>query len=170
MALPQAIQFNVVLLLGSIQFGWGKANNYVQNSFDIDCICSITVENVVYTNDGGSDTITVSLDGIILGTFRTLSRSNYGRLWNVPRRSGRIGRSVVLGPGTHRVRIVATRTDHYLVEIDRVVLTLNCGGSSSCPNPTSMTTPTSPHHKIGVTVLKCILVRHNKTKFYPIIN
>ena len=123
----------------TVRLGQGQ---YVQNLFLTQCSCSVTVTNVVYTNDGGSDMVTVSVDGRIVGTFRTLSRSGGGHLWNVPRSSGRVGSSVELSPGRHRIRITATSTDRYLVEIDRVVLTLNCGGGSSCPNPTSMTTPT----------------------------
>jgi len=127
-----------------------RQGQYVENSFTTRCSCSVTVTNVIYTNDGGSDTITLSLDGRVVGTFHTRSQSNHGNLWNAPRSSGRVGSSTTLGRGVHRVRIEATTTDRYLVEIDKVILALDCGGYSSCrssstpPPPLTTTTTTAP--------------------------
>ena len=127
-----------------------RRGQYVENSFTTHCSCSVTVTNVTYTNDGGSDTITLSLDGRVVGTFRTRSQSNYGNLWNVPQSSGRVGSSTVLRRGVHTVRTEATTTDRYLVEIDKVILALDCGGYSLChsssttPPPLTTTTTTVP--------------------------
>jgi len=125
----------------TVRLGRGQ---YVENTFQTRCICSVTVTSVIYTNDGSSDINTVRLDGRTVGIFETTAISGGGSLWNVPRSSGRIGNSMELEPGTHRLRIVATRTDRYRVEIDRTLLTLNCRGNSSCLDPTSKTPPSPP--------------------------
>ena len=108
-----------------------RQGQFIVNSFTTSGNCSVRFINIVYTNDGDSDTIAASLDGRVVGMFRTLSRTGGGNLWNVPRNSGRIGDAIELGPGLHQTRIEAITTDRYEVEIDRVILTTECNVSSS---------------------------------------
>ena len=127
----------------TVRLGEGE---YVDNSFTTQGNCSVTVTNIVYTNDGGSDTITVSLDGRAIGTFHTLSEAGGGQLWNVPRGSGMIGDTIELEAGPHQIHIEATATDRYLVELDQVLLAVNCSinisGSSTCHSLSSLPRPT----------------------------
>ena len=69
----------------TVRLGEGQ---YVENSFTTQGNCSVTVTDIVYTNDGGSDTITISLDGRAIDTFHTLSGTGGSHLWNVQRSSG----------------------------------------------------------------------------------
>ena len=108
-----------------------RQGQFIVNTFTSSGNCSIRFTNIVYTNDGDSDTIAASLDGRVVGTFSTLARTGGGNLWNVPRNSGRIGDAIELGSGLHQTRIEAITTDRYDVEIDRVILTADCNVSSS---------------------------------------
>lgn len=108
-----------------------RQGQFIVNTFTTSGNCSIRFDNIVYTNDGDSDTIAASLDGRVVGRFSTISRTGGGNLWNVPRSSGRIGNAIQLGPGLHQTRIEAITTDRYEVEIDRVILIADCNVSSS---------------------------------------
>ena len=109
-----------------------RQGQFIVNSFTTSGNCSIRFTNIVYTNDGDSDTIAASLDGRVVGMFRTLARTEGGNLWNVPWNSGRIGDAIELGPGLHQTHIEAIRTDRYEVEIDRVILTADCISVHRC--------------------------------------
>jgi len=121
----------------TVRLGEGQ---YVENSFTTQGNCSVTVTDIVYTNDGGSDTITISLDGRAIDTFHTLSGTGGGHLWNVPRSSGMLGDTIELEAGLHQIHIEANATDIYQVEIDQILLTVNCSfsGSPTCYSLSSL--------------------------------
>ena len=108
----------------------------VTNTFTTSS-CSVSVENVAYTNDGGSDTIMVYLDGLLVGSFVSKAGSNYGQNWNVIRNSGSIGASVEVPSGSHELVLVVTQADDYGVELDKSTLDLNCA-VPGCINVTSL--------------------------------
>ena len=112
--------------------------------FNVLSACTVSVTDVAYTNDGGADTISVSIDGINVGSFETVAESNAGHNWNVVRNSGSLGSSVNVVSGSHTVRVTATHTDRYGVEIDKVSLAFNseCIQSNQCIDPPS----TLPSH------------------------
>jgi hypothetical protein len=86
----------------------------------------LQVLNVVYTNDGLSDTITLYIDGQNVGSFDTKAQSNHGHLWNEPVSSGPIGEEVYLSSGDHTVKLTVTKMGKYGIEIDRTILGLIC--------------------------------------------
>ena len=94
-------------------------------SFRVFSSCTFLVQNIAYTNDGSSDTISITLDGTIVGTFQTVAAGNFGHNWNVVRNSGSVGVSSSIVSGNHTIKVVATSTDQYGVEIDTVVLNFN---------------------------------------------
>ena len=113
---------------------------YVTLLFNIFSPCTVLVQDVAYTNDGASDDITVILDGTTVGSFQTVADSNFGHNWNVVRSSGSVGNSKDIVSGPHSLKVVATSTDQYGVEIDKVMLTLNkdCIATIECiatPSP-----------------------------------
>ena len=55
---------------------------------ELSYTCILQILNVVYTNDGLSDTITLYVDGQKEGSFNTRPQSDRGRLWNKPVSSG----------------------------------------------------------------------------------
>ena len=105
--------------------------------FSVFSACSVSVTNVAYTNDGESDTISVTIDETSVGSFQTFGHSNFGHNWNVVRNSGGVGDSVSITSGSHTVRVTATTTDQFGVEIDKVSLSFNdgCITRIQCTNP-----------------------------------
>lgn len=79
--------------------------------------------SVRYSNDnfGPLETVEVSVDGVLVGTFAAQDTGNFGNGWNVFESSGPIG-SVELEPGNHEVVITVSGGDGYGVEIDVVTL------------------------------------------------
>ena len=103
--------------------------------------CSMRITNAVYSNDGNSDRVSIRVNGVFLGQFRTRSKSNWGYLWNVFLSTGSIGNTIALSIGTHTIKIVADYTDYYGVEIDKITLEMHC--TIVTPTPTPHPTPTS---------------------------
>ena len=105
--------------------------------------CSMRIKNAVYSNDGNSDRVSIRVNGIYLGQFRTRSKSNWGYLWNVFLSTGPIGNTIVLSTVTHTIKIVADYTDYYGVEIDKLILEMHCiiVTPTSTPHPTPTSTP-----------------------------
>lgn len=100
-------------------------------------ICSLseidlTVNEMVYSNDGNSDTITISIDQHIIGSFTTISSSNGGLGWNNFTTSGQIGNKTTLSEGQHKVEITISSADSYGVELDYI--RFNVFGSSAIPD------------------------------------
>ena len=114
-------------------------SQHVTNTFTVATSCPVSIENVAYTNDGGSDTIRVLIDNTVVGTFTTIAHSNYGYNWNVVRHSGRVGGTVQLMSGSHQLRLEAISTDSYGVELDQTTLDVNCA-----PPPQCVATPAPP--------------------------
>ena len=104
-------------------------NDHVTNPFSIHSDCSISVADVVYFNDGGSDKVNVTLDEEKVGFFMTESPEiEYppGSLWDILRNSRAVGTNVRLGPVFHLVTVAVNQTDCRGVEIDKITLHLAC--------------------------------------------
>jgi hypothetical protein len=78
---------------------------------------------VCYSNDnyGPLETVTVRVDGEVVGQFEAQDTGDYGAGWNVFKSSGPIG-SVDLQAGTHEVTLSVAGGDGKGVEIDGVTL------------------------------------------------
>ena len=89
--------------------------------------CYVELLSVTYSNDGPADTISVSLNGSLLGTFNSTEESNSGHNWNVfyeenidnPFR-------VYINNGQSQLKSSAVATDSNGVEIDYLLLELYC--------------------------------------------
>jgi len=73
-----------------------EVNQCVASGFLTRSMCSISVANVVYSNDGGS---AITINGIAVGYFTTrplpaVEFSSPRDLWNIQRNSGAVGRVV----------------------------------------------------------------------------
>ena len=110
-------------------------DQYIIWGFVTESSCILSVLNVVYMNDGLSDTcnITVYVDGgQLVGSFDTRAQSH------LPVSSGPIGEAV-MSSGDHTIKLTATNMNEYGIEIDRMTLEMLCtnGMSTSdgaCPN------------------------------------
>lgn len=82
---------------------------------------------IAYSNDGGSDTIRVEVDGSPVGRIDTEDTrpagADPGEGWNVFRLEDGVG-VVSLEPGTHSISVSLTTADEYGTEIDYVLLSL----------------------------------------------
>ena len=88
--------------------------------------CNIDVLNVLYTNDGPSDNLTVYLNENFIGSLQTVEHTREGVFWNKIVESGLIGRTTVLQQGNHTLNISVVTVDIYGVEIDKVTLGVLC--------------------------------------------
>lgn len=93
-------------------------NQYVLWPIVLHSSCFLRVMDVVYTNDGDSDIITVHVNDEHFDSFVTRSRSNYGHLWNQPVSSGELENETKLSAGRHTVKLVATVVDKYEVGLE----------------------------------------------------
>ena len=82
--------------------------------------------NYRYSNDGGTDTLQVLLDGKLLGSFNTQDTRPAGGVpgsgWNNFMVSS-LGQLVNITPGKHTITLKVISSDYYGVEIDYVELT-----------------------------------------------
>ena len=120
-----------------------QRDGYVENTFLTTGTCTVSVINVLYSNDGDSDTITLSIDGTTVGSFNTLAASDGGQLWNTFRSSGSVGNTLALNGTNHYLRLVATSADQYGVELDKSVLSVACQQNTSL-TITALTTKIAP--------------------------
>lgn len=121
-----------------------KENEHIQKNFEIFSYCLFSTASVIYSNDGGSDSTNVTLDGVTVGFFTTQPPSTDdlpSELWNIQQESGPLGGSVFveLQPGSHFVALSVTRTDCNGLEIVDVTLHLACENS-----PTFSASSTAP--------------------------
>lgn len=81
---------------------------------------AIDVLDVRYSNDGGVDTIAISLDGKKLGEFKTKVHFGWGDLWDMFESSGPIGGYQQLKAGEHKLTLSIVDADRYGIEIDYI--------------------------------------------------
>ncbi|XP_021375023.1 uncharacterized protein LOC110464240 [Mizuhopecten yessoensis] len=101
----------------SINFNQGQ---FIHVYFCLRAESEVAVDNILYSNDGGSDMFEVSIDGVKLGEIVTPEHSQNGLLWNNFLSSQQVGPSLTLSSGYHVISINFTSTDFYGVEIDSV--------------------------------------------------
>lgn len=101
---------------------WMFAGEYLNINFCIDQSRNVSIRDFMHSNDGGSDVLSVLLDGISVGEITTLERSNSGAYWDEFLGSGQIGERSELDPGQHTVTLIVARADMYGVEVDSVVV------------------------------------------------
>ena len=104
---------------------------YIEWTLATSSKCDVAVMDVRYSNDGLSDTIELLLGEVPIGSFRTLEVSNEGKIWNVFRSSGTIGKPVSLSVGQRTLKLIVRTADKLGVEIDKVTLNSSCIGYSS---------------------------------------
>ena len=99
------------------------------------------MQNVAYSNDGISDYIALSRDGIAFGNFHTVAATGGGDLWNIFKNSGPVGHPYEISSGTHTLtlKVVSAVQYGHGVEIDRTTLSVVCAGietgpEEGCPN------------------------------------
>lgn len=94
--------------------------------FYIQTSCSIDVLNVIYSNDGPSDNLTVYINDRYIGSFQSVEHSKEGVYWNKLVQSGLIGKPIILNKGNHTLSLNISLVDIYGFETDEVILGAIC--------------------------------------------
>ena len=82
----------------------------------------VQLKDIKYSNDGGSEMLTVSMDNDPVGKYHTIATYDGGKGWNKFRSLHNMTFSKVLYQGRHRVSIIVVDSDSFGVEIDMVYL------------------------------------------------
>lgn len=73
--------------------------------FCIQAKTIVQVNNITYSNDGSMKTISVKQNGLEIGRFDTHSNSDWGKLWDKPVNTGKIGQTQMLDPGKYKLTL-----------------------------------------------------------------
>ena len=98
----------------------------IEHRFTTSSNCVFMLRGLHYSNDGLSDTVTVTINGQFIVQVETIEEYGLGHLWNVIRDSGSIGKEISITPGQHSLEISVTSSDMYGVEIDVTSLDFSC--------------------------------------------
>ncbi|KAK6184553.1 hypothetical protein SNE40_007003 [Patella caerulea] len=79
-----------------------------------------SINNVMFSNDGGADTCSVELNGVEVGEFESTAGSDGGLLWNVFKSSGSLGSSMTLESRWNTITLLVNFADDYGIEIDHI--------------------------------------------------
>lgn len=136
--------------------------------------CNIDILNVIYTNDGQSDNITVFIDGNYVGDFQTVEHSRKGDLWNSLVPSGLIGSTTVLPKGNHTLNVSVSLVDVYGVEVDEVIVGSLCDdGQCSItiigPPNSTLDTTLPPDYPTGLSPANIIAIVTTLITFLSVI-
>lgn len=82
------------------------------------------LKEIVFSNDGAPDHVSIILDHEMIGSFTSKNKSGGGSLWNVFKGSGRIGARLLEG-GIHRLKMKVTEADKYGIEIDKILIEID---------------------------------------------
>ena len=94
--------------------------------------CGFDILNVIYSNDGPSDNITVWLDEEYVDGFETFNHRKEGAFWNYMRESGLLGTAMALTEGNHTLNVSVSSVDVHGVEIDEVIVGVLCDDIKEC--------------------------------------
>ena len=129
----------------------------IEEKFRVVNTHTVEVTGVYYSNDGESDNITVSIDGRLIGTFETKEKYGEGFIWNRFRDTGILQNKLIILPGDHKLRLFVNSSDLNGVEIDKILLEVNCTECSesydTCPQSVVATGQTEPNDDEKLRVL-----------------
>ncbi|KAJ8319495.1 hypothetical protein KUTeg_004586 [Tegillarca granosa] len=82
----------------------------------------ISIEDVMFSNDGGEDEIEVYFDWNHMGEIKTRNSSSSGQSWNFFKTSGPIAEITNVKPGHHVLILNVSKSDPHGVELDMIKL------------------------------------------------
>lgn len=126
--------------------------------------CTLQVENIVYSNDGPSDEVSVLLNRNLIGKFYTKASNGSGHSWNIFKSSKPVGGKKELDFGNNVIIIMVNKT--YEVELDRMTISVHCD-DNRCPIVFPLQPQKSKNHSgaiivgtIGSFVVIILLIVH----------
>ena len=108
-------------------------------SFTISENCHVSVKNCCYSDDNSGDELGFFFNDHHLGNYEiTNTENDNGEEWNKFKCSGEIGKPYSLSQGKHEIVVAGEKVDYYGVELDYVLLELDCASNqtsetSDCP-------------------------------------
>lgn len=102
-----------------------KENDFIHIEFCLRVPSTVIVKNVIYSNDGPSDTFRATLDEQEIGSFKTSTYKAGGNGWNLFKSSSQLPGKIKLDIGRHVLTIKATQSDTWGVEIDYILLSID---------------------------------------------
>lgn len=99
---------------------WLFKGEQINIHFHLSGDAVIDVLDVRYSNDGGVDNVSLSLDGKELGSFKTKQFHGWGIMWNTFESSGPIGGYQHLHEGDHILTLRILDADLYGLEVDYI--------------------------------------------------
>lgn len=107
----------------AVNFNKGQSLNFY---FCLRHAAEVSLNQVVYSNDGGSDTFEMRLDGKhFLGSLKTPEQSNGGKNWNKFLYSGQKGPNMTLESGRHTITLEFKETDRFGIDVDFIEVSVN---------------------------------------------
>ena len=88
--------------------------------------CVLKLLNVVYSNDGIGDDVTVSANNIQLGSFKSDAKSGSGERWNSFRNVMGFSTELEVIVGEYNITVEVMEADEYGIEIDTLTLLVDC--------------------------------------------
>lgn len=117
-----------------------KNGNRIEHTFRIGAtsFCSVIVANIAYSNEGLADTIILSIDNTIVGSFESTAQTG-GNVSYTINNTGILGNPVNLFSGEHSLSVQVTSAGDDGVEIDRTIISVVCinteaGPEEKCPS------------------------------------
>lgn len=105
---------------------------FVRWNFLTQSSCNIDILNVIHSNDGPSDNLTLYLNRKEIGSFQSVEHTREGVFWNEMVESGLVGKTNVLSKGNHTLYMNVSAVDIYGIEIDNVIVGALCGNDGGC--------------------------------------
>ncbi|XP_053390312.1 uncharacterized protein LOC128553214 [Mercenaria mercenaria] len=102
-----------------------KHGDFINIDFCLRVSSNVLLKSAIYSNDGPSDTVRVSLDEQYIGTFKTSAFKNGGKGWNKFRSSREFPGKKKLDIGRHILTIKASQSDQWGLEIDYIILDID---------------------------------------------
>ena len=133
-------------------------SDMVSVDFEIFTPMNMSIDNVTYSNDGGSDRVKVMLDGFEIGSFDTHSQSNWGEMWDYFYGSYEIGDWETVFPGLHTISFKVDHSkDCFGVELGTMYVTVD-------ESVDVQTFWRNPGYKLTKTKQKCKTGQHVEPK------
>ena len=85
---------------------------------------NLTIDNILFSNDGGVDTVTAGIDDKSIGQFASKFHSDFGHYWNVFEDSGPVGNGTLLQEGNYTLKISAVISS-YGIELDNIRINID---------------------------------------------
>ncbi|KAK3579223.1 hypothetical protein CHS0354_033290 [Potamilus streckersoni] len=82
----------------------------------------ISIMDIIYSNDGGSDIVNVTLEGSDIGSLVSLAHTNYGEKWNDFLSGGQVGLPFYVEHAGTYMLINIQSSDCYGIELDKIIL------------------------------------------------